>query len=80
MSSNSIEMDFSAAELFLSYIDNKANIDEVWDHEAYNIIRKHAEKLRGGLVKHFSCFIEPTGRLQRIPPPSGGGSMSRSEV
>jgi len=51
MSSNIIEIDFSAAELFLSYMDNKVNIDEVWDHDAYKIIRKHAEKLRGGLKK-----------------------------
>jgi len=46
-----IEIDLSAAELFLSYIDDKVNIDEVWDHDAYKIIREHAEKLRGGLKK-----------------------------
>jgi len=44
-------MDLSATELFLSYIDGEIDIDEVWDHDAYRVIREHAEKLRGGLKK-----------------------------
>lgn len=46
-----MEIDHSGAELFLSYVDNEASIDEVWNHDAYKIIREHADKLRGGLEK-----------------------------
>lgn len=46
-----MKIDHSGAELFLSYIDDEATIDQVWNHNAYQIIREHAEKLRGGLKK-----------------------------
>ncbi len=46
-----VEIDLSAAEIFLSYMDGGTSMDEVWGHDAYKIIRTHAEKLRGGLKK-----------------------------
>ena len=46
-----MEIDLSSAELFLRYVDDEIDIDEVWNHDAYKIIREHAEKLRGGLKK-----------------------------
>lgn len=42
---------FSAVEAFLSYIQGKSSLDDVWKHSAYEIIRQHAEKFRGGLSK-----------------------------
>lgn len=40
-----MEIDYSAAERFLSYADGDALISDVWDHPAYEIARKHANLL-----------------------------------
>ncbi|NIQ04853.1 MAG: hypothetical protein GWO20_03695 [Candidatus Korarchaeota archaeon] len=46
-----MNIDFSAVEVFLSYMQGKSSLDDVWKHSAYKIIRQHAEKFRGGLSK-----------------------------
>ncbi|WP_264822452.1 hypothetical protein [Halocatena marina] len=40
-----MEIDYSAAKQFISYVDNESTISEVWNHPAYEIARTHAALL-----------------------------------
>lgn len=46
-----MQIDYSAAEQFLSYVDDDEPLTEVWEHPAYGIARKHAELLGRSLSK-----------------------------
>lgn len=46
-----MQIDFSAAERFLSYVDGDLPLTEVWDHPAYAIARKHANFLGRDLTR-----------------------------
>lgn len=46
-----MRIDYSAAEQFLSFVDDDASLTDVWDHPAYAIARTHAELLGKDLSK-----------------------------
>ena len=46
-----MKVDYTAANLFLSYCEGDAELEEVWKTKAYKTIRLHADKLKGGICK-----------------------------
>lgn len=46
-----MRIDWSAAELFLSYVDGDVPLSRVWDHPAYDVARDHAALLDRDLTR-----------------------------
>lgn len=47
-----MKISFSAVELFFSYLDGTATIDEVAEHEAYRIVFSHGHHFGNKITKH----------------------------
>ncbi|MFC6824425.1 hypothetical protein [Halopelagius fulvigenes] len=46
-----MQIDWSAAERFLSYVDGEASLDRVWNHPGYGVAREHATVLGRELTR-----------------------------
>ena len=46
-----MKISFSGAELFISYLDEKATLDEVIEHESYKAVFSHGEHFNNRLTK-----------------------------